>query len=177
MTREFSSESQLADAFHEVIAGYLVDHSIRWVPEVHVGHGIPDALLVKESDGEIAYVVAVEFKLRKWQRALAQSFRYARFANEAYVVLDEAHVKPALAQLHKFRRSGIGLATLNPDGALRIYEYALPRRPFSRRTARALASTISGDSLTRASDRFQRSVFGRAYFARLPTLAIALGAT
>lgn len=58
-------------------------------------------------------IIAVEAKLSEWQRVLVQGYRNLQFADESWVVLDHACVKPALAQLERFRSTGVGLASVD----------------------------------------------------------------
>lgn len=58
-------------------------------------------------------VIAVEAKLSEWQRVLVQAHRNLQFADESWVVLDHACVRPALAQVERFRAAGVGLASLD----------------------------------------------------------------
>ncbi len=67
------------------------------------------------------YVVSIEAKLRDWQRALTQAYRYTTFSNESWVLLDEARVSPALKSQQVFNNLGIGLATFSSKGELRVY--------------------------------------------------------
>lgn len=58
-------------------------------------------------------IIAVEAKLSEWQRVLVQAYRNLQFADESWVVLDHACVRPALAQLGRFRSTGVGLASVD----------------------------------------------------------------
>lgn len=58
-------------------------------------------------------IIAVEAKLSEWQRVLVQGYRNLQFADESWVVLDHAYVKPALAKLERFRSTGVGLASVD----------------------------------------------------------------
>lgn len=58
-------------------------------------------------------VIAVEAKLSEWQRVLVQAYRNLQFADESWVVLDHAFVRPALAQIERFKSAGVGLASLD----------------------------------------------------------------
>ena len=64
--------------------------------------------------------IAIEAKLRNWQRALLQAYRYRWFADLVYVVLDSRYVKQAQLNVHKFRDLGIGLASINVSGEIDI---------------------------------------------------------
>lgn len=64
----------------------------------------------------VTEIVAIEAKLRDWNKALSQAYRYREYANFSWVVLDAAFAKPALANLNKFERLNIGLASLGKGG-------------------------------------------------------------
>lgn len=58
-------------------------------------------------------IIAIEAKLSEWRRVLVQAYRNLQFADESWVVLDHSCVKPALAQLERFRSTGVGLASVD----------------------------------------------------------------
>jgi hypothetical protein len=66
-------------------------------------------------------IVSIEAKLRDWQRALRQAYRYREFSNQSWVLLDTARVSPALENIQQFARAGIGLASINSSGELFIH--------------------------------------------------------
>jgi len=77
-------------------------------------------------------VIAVEAKLSEWRRVLIQAYRNLQFANESWVVLDHAYVRPALAQIELFRSSGVGLASVDRHQAgLLIHLAAAAAGPMS----------------------------------------------
>jgi hypothetical protein len=45
--------------------------------------------------------------LKNWKRALYQAHRYKWFANEAYVLLPESNIKPALNQIELFEQYNV----------------------------------------------------------------------
>jgi hypothetical protein len=44
---------------------------------------------------------------------LVQAHRNLQFADESWVVLDHAYLRPALAQVDRFKSAGVGLASLD----------------------------------------------------------------
>lgn len=56
--------------------------------------------------------VAVEAKLRDWNRALCQARRYRKFANYSFVLLDEDYIHPAISNISKFKTHEIGLVSM-----------------------------------------------------------------
>jgi hypothetical protein len=76
-------------------------------------------------------IVSIEAKLRDWQRALRQAYRYREFSNQSWVLLDAGRVAPALLNLQQFIRAGIGLASINPSGDLFVHYEPVTARSFS----------------------------------------------
>jgi len=60
-------------------------------------------------------IIAIEAKLKNWKQALYQAMRYQRFSNKSYVLLDRKHVKPALKNIHVFKKKNIGLLSMNDE--------------------------------------------------------------
>lgn len=65
--------------------------------------------------------IAFEAKLRNWKRAFTQAYRYKWFADYSYVIMDEAHAKPAIENILQFKNYNVGLLTLSVDGNLKMY--------------------------------------------------------
>ena len=76
-------------------------------------------------------VIAVEAKLSEWKRVLVQAYRNLQFADESWVVLDHAYVRPALAQIGRFKSLGIGLASVDSQAGLYIHSAAVFGGPMS----------------------------------------------
>lgn len=64
---------------------------------------------------------AFEAKLKNWKRAFMQAYRYKWFAHYSYVIMDEAHAKPAIKQVAHFKNHNVGLLTLSVDGNIEIH--------------------------------------------------------
>lgn len=79
-------------------------------------------------------VFAFEAKLKDWQRALQQAFRYRYFADKAVVIMPAENVKSALRHIEVFREHSVGLWSFNmKSGAIREH--------FTPTHVRALSST------------------------------------
>lgn len=74
-------------------------------------------------------IFAVEAKRRDWKRALFQATRYLEFANQAWVLLDNFHSRPAIANIAQFRKRNVGLFTIGSDGRLTTIFAPLFRQP------------------------------------------------
>lgn len=76
-------------------------------------------------------VIAVEAKLGQWRRVLVQAYRNLQFADESWVVLDHACVRPALAQIERFKSTGLGLASIDKTLGLFVHQKAATIGPVS----------------------------------------------
>jgi hypothetical protein len=73
------------------------------------------------------HLYAFEGKLKDWQRALQQAFRYRYFADKAIVVMPSGNEGPALANLEAFRHLEVGLWSFDAaTGAIR--EHYTPKK-------------------------------------------------
>ena len=70
-----------------------------------------------------------EGKLRDWKRALYQATRYRAFAHRSFVVMSEAYIGSAEAQVNCFRLARVGLLALSDEGRLRIITSPRPQQP------------------------------------------------
>lgn len=76
-------------------------------------------------------IIAVEAKLSSWQRALIQAYRNLQFADESWVVMDHKFARAAIAQVERFKTSGVGLASLSRAQGLFIHCAAHTAGPVS----------------------------------------------
>lgn len=76
-------------------------------------------------------IVAVEAKLKDWRRAVKQASRYKDYANQSWVLLDEASVRNALNHLFIFKEMNIGLASINHHGSVSLYHSPQALQPKS----------------------------------------------
>jgi hypothetical protein len=76
-------------------------------------------------------LIAVEAKLSDWQRVLIQAYRNLQFADESWVVLDHAFIRPAMAQLERFKVAGVGLASIDSEQGLFVHHAAASQGPVS----------------------------------------------
>lgn len=97
------------------VLNLLVKHGVLKV----IGKGIYEQLVKLMSP--VGCIVSIEAKLRDWQRALRQAYRYREFSNQSWVLMDAGRVAPALQNLQQFTRAGVGLASINTSGELFIH--------------------------------------------------------
>lgn len=130
------------DLFETALASYYIQNLIN--SEMHLNYfvepkglfGIPDLLIVNADPSQLGCKehlesFAFEMKLTKWKRALIQAFRYKAFANYSYVVVDMAHVAPVLINIEQFRKSNIGLISINERGDFKVHFRPSFDQPFS----------------------------------------------
>lgn len=121
----FKTEKDLVESSLPLVQSFFASKDdVIIVQEPKGLFGIPDMLLY---NGEI---VAIEFKLKNWKKALQQAFRYRNFSCESYVFLDSAFISSAVKNIEEFERFNIGLCGVTEDG---IESYFKPNRkvPFS----------------------------------------------
>lgn len=72
-------------------------------------------------------LIAFEAKLKDWQKALQQAFRYRYFADKVIVVMPHSTILPALANLESFHLLKVGLWSFNEKTGI-IREYYSPNQ-------------------------------------------------
>ncbi|MFV8781678.1 hypothetical protein ACNKU7_04570 [Microbulbifer sp. SA54] len=77
-------------------------------------------------------VVAIEAKLKNWQRALKQAYRYLDYANQSWVLLDKKHSPAAIRNIEEFKRLNIGLKIISTDQKIEIIWTPSQRSPKSK---------------------------------------------
>lgn len=75
-------------------------------------------------------VVAIEAKLSNWKRGLYQAYRYKQMSNYSYVALDEQYIHRAIANIHEFERSGVGLIEVKDRNI--VVHYSPTRRELKK---------------------------------------------
>lgn len=76
---------------------------------------------IKQPIPTVKNIIAIEAKLRNWSRALTQAYRYLDYANQSWVLLDTASIKPALTNIERFKQLNIGLASIDACKQLSIH--------------------------------------------------------
>lgn len=90
--------------------------------------------------------IAIELKLEKWKDALKQALRGRSFSEYQYVVIDAAHISPALKNRDMFEQQGIGLASVDTNGAFMEHCAPIKQKPFSELNTWKLNETTLGQS-------------------------------
>lgn len=139
MNKAFTTEEEMVSTFiknpiQDIESQYAEWN--RWAErEVRGLFGIPDVLIAYGKVGPFGQkcvrTYAFELKLRNWQRALVQAYKYSSFANYSWVILDQAHIKPALANIAAFQRANIGLLSIDITGAITYHHQPKFQTPYS----------------------------------------------
>lgn len=96
-------------------------------------------------------IIAVEAKISNWQHALVQAYRNLQFADESWVVLDHRFSRPAIAQVDRFKASGVGFASIDRTLGLFIHHTAFSSGPVSlgkRWQAQAVLASRSRNAIS-----------------------------
>lgn len=124
----FATEIELSSVFKEILPKSEWKNYIYW-EEVKGLLGIPDYILVQK---EKNVAIGFELKLANWKRAMVQAFKYRTFCEQSYVILDDAHLKPAITNISEFVKFNIGLASINKSNKkLEIHHKPKSEVPFS----------------------------------------------
>ena len=86
---------------------------------------------IKQPQYITTYICAIEAKLRNWKKALSQAVRHLDYANQSWVLLDSACLRPAIQNIKEFRRLNVGLASMSSDGNVEYHYVPKIRRPHS----------------------------------------------
>jgi hypothetical protein len=102
-------ERVLVDAFCEI----LDSRDTPWgklshVREFEYGRGRTDVVAVDERDR----VIAFEFKLKKWTKAMHQAYRNTCFAHSSYIVLPDDVAQIAQVNTAAFKRRSVGICSI-----------------------------------------------------------------
>ncbi len=128
---QFETENEMATLFKHFFNSNIEETNIEFREECKRLFGIPDAVFIEKKDNFIRHIVAFELKLKKWQRALIQAFKYKNFANQSFVIIDEHYITPAIKNIDKFIHFNIGIASFNKNKELKIFYYPKIKKPFS----------------------------------------------
>lgn len=105
-------------------------HSLKILAQSNLTVKINDYYILSEKY-ELSFnsAIAFEAKLKNWQRALTQAYRYRWFADISYVVLDEHFAHKALENIVQFKNANVGLITLSDVGKITYHHSPLAQKP------------------------------------------------
>lgn len=122
----FKTESDLVEKSIPKLKQVFAGDDFRYVLEAEGLFGIPDLVLFN------GRVIAIEYKLSNWKRALVQAYRYRSFAEESYVFLDKSYIHRAKKNIEDFKLSNIGLSSVDIDGNIEIIFQPESRAPYTK---------------------------------------------
>lgn len=96
-------------------------------------------------------IIAIEAKIRDWQRVLVQAYRNLQFADASWVVLDHASIRPALTHIERFELTGVGLASMRRGGELVVHREAVRKGPISPGRRWQAQSVLATQALARGA--------------------------
>lgn len=132
----FNSEQEMVDQNSILLQEYFHMKNSELIYEFKGVYGIPDVVLYNENE-----TISIEYKLRNWQRALKQAYKYRAFSNRAFVFIDEAHEGPAVRSIETFRKYKIGLCSVTSEG-IKPHYIPQPLKPYSRSMTRKFISKL-----------------------------------
>lgn len=88
-------------------------------------------------------VISFEAKLKDWKKALRQAYRYQKFSNYSYVLLDENHINPAINNLGLFVKHNIGLISMDGNTCLTYYNPVRKEQKLSQHYLRVNEAAFS----------------------------------
>lgn len=107
------------------------DYKSQYKLEVDGLFGIPDLVVLQNKKNGRIRSLAFEMKLSNWKRALIQAYRYRAFAERTFVVLDHSKISPAKKHIEKFKKSKVGLISVDNAGNIVIHYFPNKEKPYS----------------------------------------------
>lgn len=136
---EFISENALTQVVYQnPYIDELVessDYLTRSYLELKGLFGIPDLVVLNyDNRSEKINIIksyAFEMKIKNWQRALIQAYKYLAFSNYSYVVLDHKFTNSAISNLCKFQNANVGLISVDVQGNFYTHFVPIFSEPYS----------------------------------------------
>lgn len=116
---------------------------VRLIQEAPGLFGIPDVVLKAEK------VIAIEYKLSNWKRAMIQAFKYKNFANASFVILDKDFHHRASRNIDSFKLSKIGLGYVDETGDIFIEYDPGTSEPFSDKSVQKINTLFTDERLAK----------------------------
>jgi len=86
---------------------------------------------LKKYVSTVKKTIAIEAKLRNWQRALKQAYRYKWFSHKSFVCLPSNRVNPAIKHIEKFKKMGVGLIGFCEEKGFKVFYSPRTEKPIS----------------------------------------------
>lgn len=139
----FSSEKDLTEkAVDSEFLHSLMRESQFCEYEVDGFFGIPDLVIASIDEMGKVDAIAFEMKLSKWRKALRQAFRYKAFTQRVFVVMDDAYVDRALAEIDRFQEANVGLISIDVGGNVQRHFEPSVEKPYSENLRRSFVDTV-----------------------------------
>ena len=90
---------------------------------------------LKKYVSTVKKTIAIEAKLRNWQRALKQAYRYKWFSHKSFVCLPSNRVNPARKNIEKFKKMGVGLVGFCENKGFQVIYSPRTEEPISSEMA------------------------------------------
>lgn len=90
---------------------------------------------LKKYVSTVKNTIAIEAKLRNWQRALKQAYRYKWFSHKSFVCLPSNRVNPARKNIEKFKKMGVGLVGFCENKGFQVIYSPRTEEPISNEMA------------------------------------------
>jgi len=135
----FSTEHEMSLMFEKFL---IANFGNAYLKECQGLFGVPDFVFYSRQEDEIS-IISFELKLKNWQKAAKQAFRYKSFSNISYVVLASKNAKAALNNIALFEKYNIGLAKFNANSNFEILYKPKPSIPYSENLNLKLVETIN----------------------------------
>ena len=97
---------------------------------------------LKKYVSTVKKTIAIEAKLRNWQRALKQAYRYKWFSHKSFVCLPINRVKPAIKNIQNFKKMGVGLIGFCEDKGFQVIYSPRTEKPISDEMATLLNECV-----------------------------------
>lgn len=150
----FQSEKQMSYYMYEYLKDNFNNDCIDYFWEFEGLFGRPDYLIVEKGVNSLDYTISIELKLKNWNQALKQAFRYRNFSNESYVVLDSDCIENTLKYISHFKKYNVGLASFNKSKELKIYFHPKSMKPFSSYFTKIVEDEVIFGSNSESNEEF-----------------------
>ncbi|MGD0406463.1 MAG: hypothetical protein ABSB10_07445 [Candidatus Bathyarchaeia archaeon] len=120
--------------------------------EIELGSKKIDLVCVNKYTGK---VVAIEFKVKNWKKAIRQAWTYKACANESYIAIPEDRL--SLIDQKILASLGLGVISIPNSGPARIFIAAPSSESISENSNTLIRASIVTQSAATVVDRTQRS--------------------
>ena len=138
----FNNEKEMADQFKTFYKNLLRKKNLILLEEYKGLFGRPDFIVLERLENNIETIIAFELKLKNWQTALKQAYRYRAFAHMSFVIMDEQNINSPINQISQFIKFNIGLGAFNCNNEFKIFYAPEVRTPYSLRYVKQINDVL-----------------------------------